>query len=108
MGGIKIRLPNHKGIKFMFANFKLIIHLLLKTKRFGVNNQWHSSFESTILGSWAKREILINLLKVKPVIQNYRLAKYRATALGFLHPQICWDLGWRTRDLEIVLHNEGK
>ena len=96
-------MPNLRGWLFIFQNWKLIVHLLLKTKRFGVNNNWCSSFESTILGSWTRREMLVGLLKVSPIVHNYKLARFRAVYLYFLHPQTCWDLGWHSPDLEIIL-----
>lgn len=96
-------MPNLRGWLFVYRNWKLIVHLLLKTKRFGVNNLRRSDFESAVLGSWTKREMFIGLLKVFPVVRNYRLAKFRAVSLGFLHPQTCWDLGWRSKDLEVIL-----
>ena len=76
---------NVYGFMFVCKNWKLIVHLLLNTKRFGVNNQWKSSFDSTLLGE--KRGI-------RYVIRHYKSAKYRAVSLGFLSPKTCHDLGW--------------
>lgn len=76
---------NINGIIFICKNWKLIIHLLLNTKRFGVNNQWKSNFDSYLLGD--KRGI-------RYIIYNYKRAKFRAVHLGFLSPITCHNLGW--------------
>ena len=78
-----------QGVLFVLKNWKLIVHLLLGTSRFGVNNQWTSSFGSIL----ARREPLT----LESVIQRYRLAKIRATDLGFLHPETCYQLGWMSK-----------
>jgi len=76
---------NIHGVVFVCKNWKLIVHLLLNTKRFGVNNQRKSNFDSNFLGE--KRGI-------RHIIRNYKGAKYRAIYLGFLSPKACHDLGW--------------
>ncbi len=75
---------NIKGITFCLKNWKLIIHLLLHTRRFGVNNQWRCSFDSFL--SQHKGNL----------VENYKAAKFRATACGFLTREECKNLGWRS------------
>ena len=77
-----------KGVLWIITRWKLIIHLLLGTKRFGVNNQWTSSFDSM----FARKE----RLSLSLVIRNYRLGKWRAIACGFLTRKECSDLGWES------------
>jgi len=68
-------------IRYFIANWKLILHLLFRTKRFGVNNEWWSEFDS-IFG-WSNKEKLKAALKIKPIIRNYRMM-YVRSALGFI------------------------
>ena len=81
-------------IEFFRKNWKICIHLLLRTSRFGVNNEWWSSFRSIYFGDplW---KIIMNILTVRPIIHNYKAAKYRAIKLGFLHPDTVQKLGWK-------------
>ena len=63
-----------------------MIHLLLHTRRFGVNNQWFSDFDSVFsTGNRGFRHIR----------KNYIAAKFRATACGFLTREECKNLGWK-------------
>lgn len=68
-------------IKYLFANWKLVFHLLLRTKRFGVNNEWWSEFDS-IFG-WSNKEKIIAILTIKPIITNYKMMIIRS-AIGFV------------------------
>ncbi len=84
-----------KRLRFLLDNWKLIIHLLFKTNRFGVNNQWSSNFDS-MFGGWTVWQRITNTLRIKPIIFNYRFAKYRATSCGFLTKEQCEMLGWKS------------
>lgn len=79
-------------LEYFFKNWRLCIHLLLKTRRFGVNGEWWSSFPSFYFGNplW---KIIINILMIYPIIYNYRAMRYRAR-LGFVHPSTLKKLGW--------------
>lgn len=79
-------------INFILENWKEGIHLLFRTKRFGVNNKWHSDFNS--LFGWSNMKIFISILKVKPIIENYRLMKFRAAGCHFLTEETNRKLGW--------------
>ena len=81
-------------IKFFCENWKLCIHLLLKTRRFGVNNEWWSSFPSCFGDPLWK--ITINVIRIYPIVYSYKLAKVRAAKLGSLHPDTIKKLGWKT------------
>ncbi len=81
-------------IKFLRENWKLCIHLLLKTRRFGMNNKRWSSFPSCFGDSLWK--IAINMIRMYPIARNYKLVKIRATKLGALHPDTVEKLGWKT------------
>ena len=71
-------------LKFFIANWKMLIHLIFRTKRFGVNNQWWGSFDS--LWGWNNSKKVIAIIRVKPLIQNYKGMIFRS-AIGF----IPWD-----------------
>ena len=75
-----------KGIVFIIKNWKLVVHLLLGTSRFGVNNRQHSEFTSI----FARKE----KLTLKLIIWNYKRAKVRALC-GFLTKEECDNLGWK-------------
>ena len=81
-------------IIFFCENWKLCIHLLLRTSRFGVNNEWWSFFPSAYFGDslW---KIMMNIITIRPILRNYRAGKYRAVTLGFLPPDMVRKLGWK-------------
>ena len=62
-------------------NWKLGIHILFRTKRFGVNNEWWSQHDS-IFG-WPLWKIIVSIFLIKPIISNYKLMKIRAKC-GFM------------------------
>ena len=80
-------------LKFIYYNWKLIVHLLLRTKRFGVNNNWQANFDSIFGISFYQRARM--LILIEPFILNYKLIKMRAIHLGFLHPDTIKLLGWK-------------
>ncbi len=86
---------NKEKIKFFRQNWKLSVHLLLRTKYFGVNNQWRSSFPSIFGWPWWK--IFLSVITIYPIILNYRRTKWRAKHVHFLHPTIIETLGWNKK-----------
>ncbi len=68
----------------MISNWKLGIHLLLRTKRFGVNNEWWSRFDS-IFG-YSIFKILTSIFLIYPIYNNYKMIKTRSS-LGFVTPE---------------------
>ena len=91
---------NLKGIIFLIKNWKLIVHLLLGTKRFGVNNQRTSSFDSFFVS-----QRTLNPRKIK---LNYQNVKLKATACGFLTREECSNLGWKSSVNPASKHNQMK
>ena len=65
-----------KRLKFMLKNWKLGVHLIFRTKRFGVNNKRWSQFDS-LFGASSFRERF-------SVRHNWKLMKHRAGACYFL------------------------
>jgi hypothetical protein len=64
-------------IKYYLQNWKLGIHLLFKTYRFGVNNEWWCNYDSMFGEPFYKR---FNIL------QSYRQLRFRAE-IGFIDEQ---------------------
>ncbi len=62
-------------LKFFREYWKLGIHLVLRTRRFGVNNHWWSSFDSLWgLSGW---KIALSILLVKPVLDRLYALRVR-------------------------------
>ena len=74
-----------KRLKFFKKNWKLGVHLLFRTKRFGVNNKRWSEFDS-IFG-WSNKRKFISVLKIRPIINNYKEMKFRAGACHFMNDE---------------------
>ncbi len=78
--------------KFIKDNWKMGIHLLFRTKQFGVNNGWYSDFDS--LFGISNHKILISILLVKPIYDNYKMMRLRAAGCHFLSEETNKKLGW--------------
>jgi len=70
----------YKRVKYFYKSWKLGIHLIFITKRFGVNNKWWNEYDS-IFG-WSNKKILYSILTVKPIIDNYKMMKLRAGSMA--------------------------
>jgi hypothetical protein len=68
-------------IQFMRQYWKLAIHLILKTKHFGVNNDWWAAHASPI--GWSCGQKLWGIVTVMPIWRNYQSMKVRS-CLGWL------------------------
>ena len=79
-------------LTYIKANWKLGVHLTLRTKRFGVNNKWWCSFDS-IFGI-RNRRIILNILLVWPVYQSYKFMKIRAVGCCLMAPEERKMMGW--------------
>ena len=76
---------------FFRQYWKLAIHLIFKTKHFGVNNLWWSAHPS-LLG-WSCRERVMGMILVMPIYRNYQSMVVRST-LGWLPPDDCHALAF--------------
>jgi len=76
-------LINRKRIDFFKKNWKLGIHLILYTRRFGVNNEWWNYFSSTVWGN-PIHKILWDIIRIYPLVRNYKSMRFRAGALHFM------------------------
>jgi len=77
--------------RYFLQNWRMCAHLLIRTKRFGVNNKWWCSFDS-IFG-WPAWKIILGIILIRPIIVNYRMMRYRAR-IGFISLETLKNLGW--------------
>lgn len=64
--------------RYIAANWKLFTHVLFRTYRFGVNNEWWSRYDSLFGLPYSKRWHLV---------ENYRMARFRSVACHFIGPE---------------------
>jgi len=72
-------------LNYILQNWKVAVHLIFRTRRFGVNNHWWSHFDSPL--GVPVRWVVWDTIRICPIIGNYKLMKFRAIHLGFLHPK---------------------
>lgn len=70
----------YNRIKYFRKNWKLGVHLIFRTKRFGVNNEWWSPYDSIFGWSWKQR--IISIIEIRPFIENYKCMKLRAGTMA--------------------------
>jgi len=79
-------------MKYIIKNWKMGVHLILRTKRFGVNNKWWNDFDS--IWGWNIPKILLSIIKIKPIIENYKSMRTRATYLHFMSNEEKEKMSW--------------
>jgi len=67
----------------MRDNWKMIVHLLLRTKYFGVGNQWWGRGPCRSLFGVSTPRIIMDIVTIYPIIRNYKGIKSRAGS-GFI------------------------
>ena len=82
---------NKVKLGFYLKYWKLGMHLVLKTKHFGVNNRWWVKQPSAI--GWEWYQILWGVLTIMPIVRNYQSLKVRA-CLGWMPQADCEALGF--------------
>ncbi len=81
-------------VNYLLKNWKIGVHLLFRTKRFGVNNERWSTFDSMFGVSMSQR--LWDMARIWPIVRNYKMMKLRAIQLNFVDTNICtilWPRG---------------
>jgi len=68
-------------LAFIRQYWKLAIHLVLKTKHFGVNNEWWSAHASPI--GWNTSQLFWGIVTIMPIWRNYQSMKVRS-CLGWI------------------------
>lgn len=71
------------------AYWKLAVHLVFKTKHFGVNNRWWQAQPSPI--GWHWYQILFGTLCVLPILRNYQSLKVRS-CIGWMPLAECREM----------------
>ena len=74
-------------MEFYKENWKIGVHLVFRTKRFGVNNERWSTFDSMFGVSILQR--LWDIVRIRPILRNYEMMKFRAQWVLFLTPEQC-------------------
>ncbi len=72
---------NKMTVQYAIKYWRLVIHLVFKTKHFGVNNLWWSKQPSSIGWHWYQQ--LWGLLTVMPIVRNIQSLKVRSR-LGWI------------------------
>lgn len=72
-----------KRIKYLAAHWRLGIHLLFRTRHFGVNNMRRLSQFDSMFGV-SKMQIFKDIICVKPIIDNWKRMKFRAKVAYFV------------------------
>ncbi|GAU08419.1 hypothetical protein [Desulfoplanes formicivorans] len=74
-----------RKLRFALAHWRIGVHLVLRTRHFGVNNQWWEGRFASVLGKplWL---VLLRMVMVYPLIRDYRFVRVRMTAMGMIHP----------------------
>lgn len=83
-------------IKYIFENWKLSLHLILRTRRFGVNNRWWSDFDSHF--GLPLHKVILRVLLVYPIIYEFYCMKFRAVHNYFMSSGELNKLGWNRRN----------
>ena len=83
---------NRKALKYYYKNWKLFVHLLFRTKRFGVNNQWWNNYDSIFGLSTCK--IIFRIILIKPLIVELTKIKFRVVACHFMTDEEKEIIGW--------------
>lgn len=80
------------SLKYAKANWKLIVHLLLRTKFFGVNNDWWFKSPTKSLFGVSNEQIFRDIIGLKQIHLNYKMMKHRA-GIGFI-PESEYTVLW--------------
>ena len=83
---------NKESLKYYRENWKMFTHLLLRTKRFGVNNKQWSDFDS-IFGL-PTYKIIWRVIKIEPLLIEWQKIKFRVVACHFLPDKEKEIIGW--------------
>lgn len=68
-------------------HWKIVLHLLLGTHRFGVNNKWRERF--SVWYGLHPLKIFWNVLRVYPIIRMYHFVKWRTIGCNTLDTETC-------------------
>jgi len=83
---------NRNSILYYKKNWKMFVHLLFRTKRFGVNNKWWNDYDS-IFGL-PTLKIIMRIITIKPIIVEMTKIKFRIVACHFITDDEKNIIGW--------------
>lgn len=82
-------------IEYIRDNWKQILHLFFRTKRFGVNNNWWSDIKSVFgLPVWKQ---IVSVVLILPLIYNYYRIKSRIEFCHFIPDEEKKLFGFKSR-----------
>ena len=73
--------------RWILNHWKIGLHLILRTKRFGVDNRWWSQFDS--MWGYPLWKIILRVAMIYPLIQEYRRIKARTIGVHLLSGETC-------------------
>ena len=83
---------NKESIRYYRKNWKVFVHLLLRTKRFGVNNKWQNDFDS--IWGLPTKQIIWRIITVRPLLTEWTKIKFRVVACHFMTDEEKDIVGW--------------
>lgn len=69
-----------KRVKYFRDHWKLGVHLVFRTKRFGVNNKWWSTYDAMF--GWSHWKKFYSLILIRPFTENIKFMKLRAGTMA--------------------------
>lgn len=90
--------PLKVRVRFFLANWKLGVHLIFRTKHFGVNNKWWFRYES-IMG-WPLWKIIWSVVTIKGLVGNLKGVQRRAETVHLLDCKSFRLMYGREKELE--------
>ena len=80
-------------LEYYKKNWKLMVHLMFRTYKFGVNNDWWFTGGSSMFGyPWYKKIWMI--VRIRPFIYNLKCIYFRAVACHFIDDDSKKIIGW--------------
>lgn len=68
--------------RWVLSHWKIGVHLILRTKRFGVDNRWWSQFDSMF--GYPLWRVVGRVILIYPLIREYRRVKARTIGAHLL------------------------
>jgi len=84
-----------KRIEYILVHWKLGVHLIFRTKRFGVNDRWWSQFDSMF--GWSLQSRIWGILTLLPLFHNLQQMEWRIRNCHFLTDGEYELLFWRKK-----------
>ena len=89
---IPVPVITKQSLSYMRKNWKLGFHLIIRTKRFGVNNQWW--WHDGSLFGLPLYKIIWRIVTIKQLITDLQMVWFRARACKFMTAEELHTIGW--------------